>query len=453
MKNKNHLMMTGYYTVISNEIAKLLGNDSAILLAYLARKKEDFENSLVDGFFYNIAEDIEQTTHLTRWKYESALKKLVEQGFVETKTEGVHYKKYFKINDLVIENKIEEMTQTSNFTLSVTDKVLCESPATTNKAITRNQNVTSSIQKFPVEKKVASQDRGFAPAVVSKRFIIKKQSKRELIRANNPSLVKKAIFSKKKRKVLVPKITDDIQTIVDYWISKGMKSHREDTLSFAQVIRDIHSLFKGTLFNTFKNKMWHNRKFRVSEVKKTIDNFVLAANNADYEPISIRTKQWMQKLPFSNFFYNKRASEENYKSMFLTYLVSAPTLVSNSKIFAIKDETPNVTKILTDWYKKTFGNRDNDSFTLKNKNDLIFTSKALKEFYEKNKTKLNIKNWLVTYGQTDPIAFLAVQVTRALDKMLRENGSLYVSFTTAWMKSDKMIEERLPSFLRQEHMI
>jgi hypothetical protein len=59
----------------------------------------------------------------------------------------------------------------------------------------------------------------------------------------------------------------------------------------------------------------------------------------------------------------------------------------------------------------------------------------------------------MTYNQTNPISFLAEQVTRAMDKILRENENMFVSFTTGWLKSEKMFEERLPMFLHNERMM
>ena len=452
MKTKNHLMMTGHYTIISNEIMRFLGNDSAILLSYLSRKNEDFKNHSKDGFFFNIAEDIQKGTNLTRWKYENALEKLENEGFVETKTEGSPPKKYFKINEISIKNKIEEITQTDNFDLSATNKSNCKAVTTTNKAITKN------LFCCPSDNNKNPSDFCNAGKIVLKPIIKKKDkpviaSKRELMRTG----IKETLANNKAARVLKKKIantettTFEIENIVDYWDKKGLGMHKRDTISFNKAVRTLKLLLKGTLFNSFTNRSNHNRKFSMEEIKRAIDNFELAAYNMDYEPVH---KKYLQSVKFSEFFYSNRPTpKEEDKSMFLKYLLNKPILHANSPVFAAKDVYPHASKILTDWYKKTFGNRDDGKYTLKNRNDIIFASQGIGKFYEQNKDKLNIKNWLMTYNQTNPISFLAEQVTRAMDKILRENENMFVSFTTGWLKSEKMFEERLPMFLHNERMM
>jgi hypothetical protein len=158
-------------------------------------------------------------------------------------------------------------------------------------------------------------------------------------------------------------------------------------------------------------------------------------------------------MNFANFFYNTYpCPKEEDKSLFLKYLLNKPTLIRDSKIYRVKDDKPEATKILVDWYKKTLGNRDS-SFSLKNKNDLVYAVSELKNFYKENEDKLKLEDWKRTYNQYDPICFLALQLTRVMDKLLRENENLYLIFTTSWFKSEKTLQERLPTFLMKENMM
>ena len=350
---------------------------------------------------------------------------------------------YFKINDLAIKNKIEEMTQTRKITLLATNKVLCKSLTTTNK----------DIKKYHVN--LASQDKQNPPdsAPLIRKPIIKQSNRRDYIKKGlKETLVKNKNDREEKRKLkLVRSTTFEIDLILDYWSKKGLFVHKEGTKSYAEAIDRIKSLLKGTLFNTLQDKSNHNRKFSMDEIKRAIDNYCLAAFNDDYEPMH---KKFLQDIRLVDFFYTTvPVSKEEYKSTFLKYLLNKPTLIANSKLFSAKDLYPNATKIIIAWYKKTFGNRDEGKFTLKNRNDIVFATQALNKFYTDNKDKINIKNWTTVYNQTDPTSFLAVQMTRAMDKALRENENMFVSFTTAWLKSEKMFNERMPSFLHKEHMM
>ena len=453
MKNKNHLMMTGKYTIVSNEIARLVGNDAALLLAYLVRKKEDFKDRLVDGFFYNIAKDIEKGANLTRREYESSLEKIVKQGFVETKSEGEHFKKHFKINELVIENKIVEMTQTSKSTLYESDKALCTDCTTTNNTNTKYPiNVASQHIANPSDLQNSNN------LVKGKKLLVKKKPtvllhKKELLKNGiKETLADNSAVRKEKEKAkLHREVSFDMQNVIDYWLTQDLPFHNEGTKTYAKAMDNLKDLLCGKLFNSFKDKSNHNRKYSIDEIKRSINNFVLAAYNIDYEPTN---KKFLQKISFVDFFYNTYpCPREEDKSLFLKYLLSKPTLIKDSKIYTVKDIKPEATKILTLWYRKTFRNRDNNNYSLKNRNDLVYTVNEIKKFYEENKNRLHIESWKSTYGEHDPISFLALQLTRAMDKMLRENENMYLIFTTSWFKTEKTLQERLPTFLIKENML
>lgn len=440
IKDKNWLDMTaGNYFIIPTKIVELIGSNSTILLSFLLRKEryfEDREELTEDGFFYNTINDIEQFTHLSRYKQDYCIERLKEFNLIETDLRGLPAKKYFKINHLELANKFVGNSQTS---LSETRKQVCRKLTLTNKAITNNPCICASHNSVLLRKK---------------KFLVKQEEpKRELLKKGiEETLAQNSEERKEKEKEkLSCVITFDMQQIIDYWVSKNLPFHREGTKTYAHAMNNLHSLFKGTLFNGMSDKTKHNRKFSVNEIKTGIDNFVLAGYNLDYQPVN---KKFLQSVSFVNFFYTSfPCAREEDKSPFLKYLLKKPERITESKIYAVKDANPQASKIIENWYRKTFvGNRD-QSFSLKNKNDIVYSVIELAKFYEENKSKILFESHKRLYNQNDPICFLALQVTRLFDKMLRNEDNLYLILTTSWIKSEKTIKERLPAFLMSESMM
>jgi hypothetical protein len=438
----NNLSMgTGPFIVVYARTIEMLGAIETILFQYLLRKELNFRERKTlqdDEFFYNILEDVQYGTGLSRRNVETATKNLEEMNLIVTKIKGIPPKKFYKINHKEAYLQFACFRQT-NFHGPY--KTKCTVRTTTNKALTKLRFNTSCSSTFS-----ESACKKFKP-------IIKKDRKKEYIKNGiKETLAKnqeKRLQDKKAK--LVRTTTFEIDIILDYWRSKGLTVHREGTKSYALLIDRIKSLLKGTLFNSFIDKSNHNRKFSTEEIKRSIDNYCLAAYNSDYEPTN---KTFLQELRFVDFFLtDKPCSTEKRKSVFLQFLLERPRQTSQSKIYGAKDEYPHASKIITDWYKKTFGNRDGGKYTLQNRNDIVYATKEIAKFYEKNKSALKIDNWKTMYSQTDPIAFLAVQLTRTMDKILREHDIMFSSFTTSWLKSEKTFNERFPSFLYQESMM
>jgi hypothetical protein len=92
------LLAGNNFRVYNYEIAKQIGVNEAILFADLVSKYNYFRDKGAltnDGFFFSTADDIYETTALTRKQQEKSLRGLAE--FVETKVKGVPAKKHFRL--------------------------------------------------------------------------------------------------------------------------------------------------------------------------------------------------------------------------------------------------------------------------------------------------------------------------------------------------------------------
>ena len=445
----------------------LLSPSSKLWLSFVLNKRDHFIKEKIidqDGWFYLLQIYIERGTALSSRTQYNVIQQLQDLSILEIKQKDKDPRNFYRISAIGLYNFLKE-TEDFSFNLEAPEK-----SADTPKPTTPSENFSGTLSADFSDKeeqiKKLDQISLNTPSVCSTNHVnvvcvnglhpIKKTIK---IRTTPLNIVpedpyknnhegKTPIFVKKKKPKHL-KETDEMLEILCYWESKEFKRSipGEHTESYARLLLYIDSLLKGTLFEGFKDK-GIIRKYSVREVKISIDNFTLAAFNNDYEPMSLSVKEYLQTLSLSDFLYNPRENDEHRKSKFLLYL-GKPKLVADNPKFLVKDELPNITNRLEDWYKHTFHN-SNGSFK---RNDLIFASKALKKFYEDNKSKLYLEDYMSQYNLREPIAFLAKQLTRVFEKMLRENDGLYTIITTEWLKSAKTMEDRLPSFLRSEHMM
>ena len=102
----NSLCGSDAHWSVNKKLAKIIGIESAILLADLLSKGAYFQNKNEldeDGYFFNTRENIENDTTLTPHKQRSCIKILVDLGLLETKEKGIPKKTYYRIvNDKLL---------------------------------------------------------------------------------------------------------------------------------------------------------------------------------------------------------------------------------------------------------------------------------------------------------------------------------------------------------------
>ena len=104
------------YLIISKDIAKIFGNDVALLLSELAGWHDFFKNNegLIDGWFYLSVKKVEQNINLTQYQQKKALDELQKFGVVQTKNSGVPARRMLKINERILENLIQAIKKIEN---------------------------------------------------------------------------------------------------------------------------------------------------------------------------------------------------------------------------------------------------------------------------------------------------------------------------------------------------
>ena len=141
MKN---LLSSSAYFIVNKRLARLVGLKEAVLLADLISKEQYFinNNMLIDGWFFNTADNIERDTTLSRHKQSVAIKTLEKKGFIKTALRGVPATLHFKI----IDDKILNFLKTS---IKKTKKLDVKKPKTNkNKTIKINKDISIRYKEF-----------------------------------------------------------------------------------------------------------------------------------------------------------------------------------------------------------------------------------------------------------------------------------------------------------------
>ena len=114
-----HLLSSTAFIVLNKELARNVGLKGAVLLADLISKEEYFiANGMTNGWFFNTEENIERDTTLTPYQQRNTLKKLIDQGFLETKRIGIPAKKHFKINEGQVMKLLNNLSERKSKTIN-----------------------------------------------------------------------------------------------------------------------------------------------------------------------------------------------------------------------------------------------------------------------------------------------------------------------------------------------
>jgi hypothetical protein len=114
-----HLLSSSAFLVLNKELARQVGLKEAVLLADLISKEEYFiANGMTDGWFFNTEANIEKDTTLTAYQQRKCLKTLKKAQLIEVKRKGIPAKQYFKINEQLVMQLLNNLSSTNLTTIN-----------------------------------------------------------------------------------------------------------------------------------------------------------------------------------------------------------------------------------------------------------------------------------------------------------------------------------------------
>tara|TARA_R110000782_G_scaffold90033_2_gene173050 strand:- start:122 stop:739 length:618 start_codon:yes stop_codon:yes gene_type:complete len=114
-----HLLSSTAFIVLNKELARQVGLKEAVLLADLISKEEYFiANGMTDGWFFNTEANIYKDTTLTAYQQRKCLKELKKHQLIEVKRKGIPAKQYFKINEQLVVQLLNNLSATNLTTIN-----------------------------------------------------------------------------------------------------------------------------------------------------------------------------------------------------------------------------------------------------------------------------------------------------------------------------------------------
>lgn len=100
-----NLLSAKNFCIYNRSIAINLGVNEAIIIGELCSEHSTREvtNQLKDGYFYSTIDNLKRNTGLSERLIRQAIKTLIDNKILDTKTMGLPSKRYFKINEIELE--------------------------------------------------------------------------------------------------------------------------------------------------------------------------------------------------------------------------------------------------------------------------------------------------------------------------------------------------------------
>ena len=118
---------------INRPLAHALGTNEAIIYsALIAKRAYYYQRDMLDedGYFYSTISDLQESTGLTRYQQNSAIKTLIEVNLIECRKKGVPARRYFRVSENVdllriLLKKGEEIMQSLNPPVRKNSRQVC----------------------------------------------------------------------------------------------------------------------------------------------------------------------------------------------------------------------------------------------------------------------------------------------------------------------------------------
>ena len=152
-----HLLSSTAFLVLNKELARQVGLKGAVLLADLISKEEYFiARGMTDGWFFNTEANIEKDTTLTAYQQRKCLKTLKKAQLIEVKRKGIPAKQYFKINEELVMQLLNNLSATNSITINKNKEIIINNKyfnkptilEVKNYCILRKNNIDPEINEY-----------------------------------------------------------------------------------------------------------------------------------------------------------------------------------------------------------------------------------------------------------------------------------------------------------------
>lgn len=435
MSNEKEWTFTGFWLPIEVVINPFLSQTEKIIygiIKSLSGRKEGCTAS--NKYFASLTFTKEQTVS-------NSIRTLVDYGYIITE----YNKQNIPNRRIFINPKSEEIYREAihffndNFKEFETDLNITNQFETTIKKLIdlykKNYNIYNS--------NITVSEETVFSSIEENTFPLETEVCAPRIRSQIRSLITQEKETKKKERVTqeFDNSLCNIEAIISFWNEqKGIPVHKPGTQTYKDIVKKVQKLMNGTLFNSLpKYAKYKNHRFTRAEIIDTIKKHTLCVTSADYLP---EDKKVLRSTSLSTFLL---CEFKSYSSFLFRY-ENEPRLVKAKKVELIKssDKFPDITKIIYDWYVKTFGTKD---FTPAQIQDFVTASVKINAFAVKWESKFyDLHHWINMYDCENSQQLFAKLEIEMFEEYLRKTSN---KFHTGYLSSDKTYSDFFVKYLKE----
>jgi hypothetical protein len=216
------------------------------------------------------------------------------------------------------------------------------------------------------------------------------------------------------RNISKPKTLVQAEDLLDYWNKQGLREHTVKTSAiYKNILKALTQLLIG-------NHPHFDRKFKVHEIRESIDSFVQAAIDPMVKP---HNKTKLRRMSFLDFIYCPYHTK--VKSKMSHYMIHEPEPINSCE-----DRYPEMTKALMVIWNREMRHGLKNGFSPTEKNLFRKASNRVMDMIDENKDKIQ---WLLFSAGAKDIA-------EALWRSIEETTNYNLSRVNIhWLSSDLTI--------------
>jgi len=244
----------------------------------------------------------------------------------------------------------------------------------------------------------------------------------------------------------VAKVPEDVQKIINFWNSLGLRQHSNPNAKiYLEIVKMLKKLMNAKFFeSTSPYAKYAGTEFTPKQIMDSIHQFSFAALNFNYKPQG-SFKETLKKTSLQDFLYNNRID----KSFFIEYHENEAKLLAESDKM-VDDPDPEQTMILKDvWVKQILKDIAPNSWSTFQERDFRKCSKEIGVWFGNNGKKIG--NYWNVNGDT--VMHKRKRAELLMSCLLSSVNEDVTKLTVSHLAYPSTFNEKFPKYLNQQGVL
>ena len=249
-----------------------------------------------------------------------------------------------------------------------------------------------------------------------------------------------------KKEKPVAKVPEDVQKIINFWNSLGLRQHSNPNAKiYLEIVKMLKKLMNAKFFElSSPYEKYAGTEFTPKQIMDSIHQFSFAALNFNYKPQG-SFKETLKKTSLQDFLYNNRVD----KSFFIEYHENEAKLLTDSDKM-VDDPDPEQTMILKDvWVKQILKGVSPNSWSVFQERDFRKCSKEIGVWFGNNGKKIG--NYWNVNGDT--VMHKRKRAELLMSCLLSSVNEDVTKLTVSHLAYPSTFNEKFPKYLNQQGVL